>query len=100
MAIDSSCVAPTDLDSVDSRYSLRLRNKIQEALEQALTEGELVTASELVQTLEVVLLRATAHSDHHDDAVCRLLAYQERLWSAKLRARQHLAVPDDPAKAA
>ena len=100
MAIDSSCTRPTDLDSVDSRYSLRLRNKIQEALEQALTEGELVTASELVQTLEVVLLRPPAHSDHHHDAVGLLLAYQERLWNAKLRGRQHVAVSDVSAVAA
>ncbi len=68
------------------RYSRRLSDKIQAAFDHACDEGELSVAGDLLETLEVVLLRVAPRPDRREAIVGPLLASHERLWH--LRASQ------------
>jgi hypothetical protein len=67
------------------RYSRRLSDKIQTAFDHACDEGELTVATELLATLEVVLLRTPPRPDRRESVVGPLLASHERLWHLKAR---------------
>jgi hypothetical protein len=69
------------------RYSRRLSDKIQVAFDHACDEGELAVAGDLLETLEVVLLRVAPRPDRREAIVGPLLASHERLWH--LRASQN-----------
>jgi hypothetical protein len=62
------------------RYSRRLSDKIQAAFDHACDEGELSVAGDLLETLEVVLLRVAPRPDRREAIVGPLLASHERLW--------------------
>lgn len=62
------------------RYSRRLSDRIQAAFDHACEEGELTVASDLLVTLELVLLRVAPRSDRRDAIVAPLMASHERLW--------------------
>ncbi len=65
------------------RYSRRLSDKIQVAFDHACDEGELIVATELLQTLELVLLRVPPRPERRETVVAPLLASHERLWHLK-----------------
>jgi hypothetical protein len=65
------------------RYSRRLSDKIQAAFDHACDEGELIVATELLQTLELVLLRVAPRPERRETIVAPLLASHERLWHLK-----------------
>jgi len=65
------------------RYSRRLSDKIQAAFDHACDEGELIVATELLQTLELVLLRSPPRPERRETVVAPLLASHERLWHLK-----------------
>jgi hypothetical protein len=65
------------------RYSRRLSDKIQAAFDHACDEGELIVATELLQTLELVLLRTPPRPERRETVVAPLLASHERLWHLK-----------------
>ena len=65
------------------RYSRRLSDKIQSAFDHACDEGELIVATELLQTLELVLLRTPPRPERRETVVAPLLASHERLWHLK-----------------
>jgi hypothetical protein len=65
------------------RYSRRLSDKIQAAFDHACDEGELSVAGDLLETLEVVLLRVAPRPDRREAIVGPLLASHERLWHLK-----------------
>ncbi len=67
------------------RYSRRLSDKIQTAFDHACDEGELQVAGDLLQTLELVLLRVAPKPDRREAVVAPLMASHERLWH--LRAK-------------
>ncbi len=62
------------------RYNRRLSDKIQAAFDHACDEGELAVASDLLQTLELVLLRVPPKPDRREAIVAPLMASHERLW--------------------
>jgi hypothetical protein len=64
-----------------------LSDKIQVAFDHACDEGELSVAGDLLETLEVVLLRVAPRPDRREAIVGPLLASHERLWH--LRASQN-----------
>jgi len=74
-----SVSAPGDQE----RYSRRLSDKIQAAFDHACDEGELIVATELLQTLELVLLRTPPRPERRETVVAPLLASHERLWHLK-----------------
>jgi hypothetical protein len=65
------------------RYSRRLSDKIQAAFDHACDESELIVATELLQTLELVLLRVPPRPERRETVVAPLLASHERLWHLK-----------------
>jgi hypothetical protein len=65
------------------RYSRRLSDKIQAAFDHACDEGELTVAAELLETLELVLLRTPPRPERRETVVGPLLASHERLWHLK-----------------
>jgi hypothetical protein len=65
------------------RYSRRLSDKIQAAFDHACDEGELIVAAELLETLELVLLRSPPRPERRETVVAPLLASHERLWHLK-----------------
>jgi hypothetical protein len=67
------------------RYSRRLSDKIQAAFDHACDEGELIVASQLLETLELVLLRVPPRPERRETVVAPLLASHERLWHLKSR---------------
>lgn len=70
------------------RYSRRLSDKIQAAFDHACDEGELTVATELLATLELVLLRTPPKPDRRESVVAPLLASHERLWHLKASLAQ------------
>jgi hypothetical protein len=80
-----SQTVPTSNDQ--ERYSRRLSDKIQAAFDHACEEGELSVAGDLLETLEVVLLRVAPRPDRREAIVGPLLASHERLWH--LRANRN-----------
>lgn len=65
------------------RYSRRLSDKIQAAFDHACDEGELEVATDLLQVLELVLLRTPPRPERRESVVGPLLASHERLWHLK-----------------
>lgn len=65
------------------RYSRRLSDKIQAAFDHACDEGELEVAADLLQILELVLLRTPPRPERRESVVAPLLASHERLWHLK-----------------
>jgi hypothetical protein len=65
------------------RYSRRLSDKIQAAFDHACDEGDLIVATELLETLELVLLRTPPRVERRELVVAPLLASHERLWHLK-----------------
>ncbi len=79
-------MASPDLQAGDKeRYSRRLSDKIQAAFDHACEEGELIVASQLLETLELVLLRVPPRPERRETVVAPLLASHERLWHLKSR---------------
>jgi hypothetical protein len=78
------------------RYSRRLSDKIQAAFDHACDEGELIVATELLETLELVLLRTPPRPERRESVVAPLLASHERLWHLKSGGRLKGA-PSQPA---
>ena len=79
-------MASSDTPSGDKeRYSRRLSDKIQAAFDHACDEGELIVASQLLETLELVLLRVPPRPERRETVVAPLLASHERLWHLKSR---------------
>ena len=70
------------------RYNRRLSDKIQAAFDHACDEGELSVASQLLDTLELVLLRVAIKPERRETVVAPLLAAHERLWHLKYRVRE------------
>ncbi len=75
------------------RYSRRLSDKIQAAFDHACDEGELQVATDLLVTLELVLLRVPPRPDRREAIVAPLMASHERLWH--LRANGARKQPSD-----
>jgi hypothetical protein len=67
-------------------YQRRLADKIQAAFDHACEDGELITASELLNIFELVLLRTPPSAEQRDTIVRTLMACQERLWHLKQTA--------------
>ncbi len=65
------------------RYSRRLSDKIQAAFDHACDEGELIVATQLLEILEIVLLRVPPRPERRETVVAPLLASHERLWHLK-----------------
>jgi len=80
------------------RYSRRLSDKIQTAFDHACDEGELQVASDLLQTLELVLLRVAPKPDRREAIVAPLMASHERLWHLRAlgskKAKEALAATE------
>jgi hypothetical protein len=74
------------------RYSRRLSDKIQAAFDHACDEGELIVATELLETLELVLLRTPPRPERRETVVAPLLASHERLWHLKSGGRLKTSV--------
>jgi hypothetical protein len=70
------------------RYSRRLSDKIQAAFDHACDEGELQVASDLLQTLELVLLRVAPKPDRREAVVAPLMASHERLWHLRAKSNK------------
>lgn len=70
------------------RYSRRLSDKIQAAFDHACDEGELQVATELLVTLELVLLRVAPKPDRREAIVAPLMASHERLWHLRAQGAQ------------
>ena len=86
--------------SDQERYSRRLSDKIQAAFDHACDEGELIVAGELLQTLELVLLRVPPRPERRETVVAPLLASHERLWHLKsLQAATEPAVAEQASAA-
>ncbi|MEJ0048953.1 MAG: hypothetical protein WDN04_24725 [Rhodospirillales bacterium] len=77
--MSSTQSAPGDQE----RYSRRLSDKIQAAFDHACDEGDLIVATELLETLELVLLRTPPRPERREVVVAPLLASHERLWHLK-----------------
>lgn len=82
------------------RYSRRLSDKIHAAFDHACDEGELEVAAELLETLEIVLLRTAPKPDRREVIVAPLLAAHERLWHLRANKPNRFAVAEAPADAA
>ena len=65
------------------RRNRRLSGKILAAFDHACEDGELITASELLETLALVVLRTPPVPDRRETAVAPLVASHERLWRLK-----------------
>jgi hypothetical protein len=72
------------------RYSRRLSDKIQTAFDHACDEGELQVAADLLQTLELVLLRVAPKPDRREAIVAPLMASHERLWHLRAKGGKFL----------
>jgi hypothetical protein len=79
------------------RYSRRLSDKIQAAFDHACDEGELIVAAELLETLELVLLRTPPRPERRETVVAPLLASHERLWHLKSTtgAKEHAVAAEE-----
>jgi hypothetical protein len=87
--------------SDQERYSRRLSDKIQAAFDHACDEGELEVASDLLETLEIVLLRSPPKADRRETVVAPLLAAHERLWHLRATGPNKFeSQSDDGAEAA
>jgi hypothetical protein len=78
------------------RYSRRLSDKIQTAFDHACDEGELQVAADLLQTLELVLLRVAPKPDRREAVVAPLMASHERLWHLRAKGGKQSAPADAP----
>jgi hypothetical protein len=76
------------------RYSRRLSDKINAAFDHACEEGELEVAAELLETLEIVLLRTAPKPDRREVVVAPLLAAHERLWHLRAHGPNHFVAPE------
>jgi len=76
------------------RYSRRLSDKIQAAFDHACDEGDLIVATELLETLELVLLRTPPRMERREVVVAPLLASHERLWHLKTTGQRKEHVPE------
>jgi hypothetical protein len=76
------------------RYSRRLSDKINAAFDHACEEGELEVAAELLETLEIVLLRTAPKPDRREVIVAPLLAAHERLWHLRSLGPNHFVAPE------
>ncbi len=76
------------------RYSRRLSDKIQAAFDHACEENELEVAAELLETLEIVLLRTAPKADRRETIVAPLLAAHERLWHLRASGPKRFVTPD------
>jgi hypothetical protein len=65
------------------RYSRRLSDKIQAAFDHACSDGQLEVAAELLETLEIVLLRGATRPERREAVIGPLLASHARLWHLK-----------------
>jgi hypothetical protein len=86
--------------SDQERYSRRLSDKLQVAFDHACDEGELEVASELLETLEIVLLRTPPKPDRRETIVAPLLAAHERLWHLRTNGGTKRFPTHDPAETA
>ncbi len=68
------------------RYSRRLSDKIQAAFDHACDDGQLEVAGELLETLELVLLRTPPKPERREAVVAPLMACHERLWHLRADA--------------
>lgn len=78
---------PTDKE----RYNRRLSDKIQTAFEHACEERELDVAGELLETLELVLLRSPPRPERREALLTPLIACHQRLWHLRAIAQGRLA---------
>ena len=80
------------------RYNRRLSDEIQAAFDHACDEGELAVAGDLLQTLELVLLRVAPKPDRREAIVAPLMASHERLWHLRSQAQDETQpeVADQP----
>jgi len=76
------------------RYSRRLSDKIQTAFDHACDEGELQVAADLLQTLELVLLRVAPKPDRREAIVAPLMASHERLWHLRAKTAKKDEEPE------
>ena len=76
------------------RYNRRLSDKIQAAFDHACDEGELAVASDLLQTLELVLLRVAPKPDRREAIVAPLMASHERLWHLRSHEAKGETAPE------
>lgn len=77
-------MASSDVPTGDKeRYNRRLSDKIQAAFDHACDEGELAVATQLLETLELVLLRVPPRPERRETVVAPLLNSHERLWHLK-----------------
>jgi hypothetical protein len=73
-----------DFDVGDqARYNRRLSDKILAAFDHACDDGDIETATELLGTLEYMLLSTPPAQDRCEAVVAPLLASHERLWHLK-----------------
>ncbi len=86
----------TSSPSDQERYSRRLSDKIQAAFDHACEEGELQVAGELLETLELVLLRVPPRSDRREAIVGPLMVSHEKLWHLRIGEGKKLQ-PNDAA---
>jgi hypothetical protein len=82
------------------RYSRRLSDKIQTAFDHACDEGELQVAADLLQTLELVLLRVAPKPDRREAVVAPLMASHERLWHLRASGGRMAKQASEPLPAA
>ena len=77
------------------RYSRRLSDKIQAAFDHACDDRQLEVAGELLETLELVLLRTPPKPERREAVVGPLMACHERLWHLRAEAagREQPAAP-------
>jgi hypothetical protein len=71
------------------RRNHRLSDKIAVAFEQACDENDIITASELLATLELVLLKTPPSAEQRDNVLGTLYACQARLFNLKHDAVSH-----------
>jgi hypothetical protein len=64
-------------------YQRRLSDKIQAAFDHACEDRELIAASELLATFELVLLRTPPSVEQRDAVLNPLITSQMRLWHLK-----------------
>lgn len=65
------------------RYSRRLSDMVGSAFDQACEEGDLITASDLLAILELVLLKTPPRDEQRDDVLSLLYECQARLFNLK-----------------
>jgi hypothetical protein len=82
----------TSASTDQERYSRRLSDKIQTAFDHACDEGELQVAADLLQTLELVLLRVAPKPDRREAVVAPLMASHERLWHLRAKTAKKVEV--------